>query len=312
MRILVIGAGAVGGYFGGRLAQANRNVTFLVRAKRGEQIKANGLQILSSFGDLTLRPKTVSAQQIDSTYDLIFLGVKSYALAAAIDDFATALGPETMIFPALNGMRHIDLLVKRFGDRAVLGGVCMVASEIDANGCITQLSSIQKLVYGERDGKITPRLEHVHEALSGAGFETAMSQHIVDDMWQKWVQLATLGGLTCLFRGSVGQVATVEGGADLSVAILRECCDIAKACGHPQRDAFIEQQRAELTNAESTATASMYRDLKKGDRVEADTIIGELLRLGNERGLRTPLLQAAYVNLSVYELGQEATKTAAG
>src|ERR1700733_2522182 len=122
MQILIVGAGAVGGYFGGRLAQAGRDVTFLVRPRRAEQINANGLQIRSPYhGDFTVRPKTITAAQIGSPYDIVFVSVKSYALAAAIDDFAPAVGPRTVIIPVLNGMHHMDVLAERFGKRAVLG-----------------------------------------------------------------------------------------------------------------------------------------------------------------------------------------------
>src|ERR1700733_6576805 len=149
MRILVVGAGAVGGYFGARLAQANRDVTFLVRPKRAAEIAEMGLQVLSPHGDLTVHPKTVTADKIDGHFDVILVGVKSYALAAAMHDFAPAVGPETMIFPALNGMRHIDLLIERFGKHPVLGGVCLVATEVDEKRRIKQLAGFQSLIYGE-------------------------------------------------------------------------------------------------------------------------------------------------------------------
>ena len=112
LRILIVGAGAVGGYFGGRLAQAGRDVTFLVRPSRAKQLSRDGLRIISPHGDAVLSPKLISADKIDAPYDIIFLSVKAYALEAAMNDFAAAVGPETMIFPVLNGMRHIDILTK--------------------------------------------------------------------------------------------------------------------------------------------------------------------------------------------------------
>ena len=160
MRILIVGAGAVGGYFGARLAQAGRDVTFLVRPRRAEQIQAQGLRILSpKYGDSTVRPKTITAAQIVSPYDIIFLSVKSYDLAAAIDDFAPAVGPRTVIIPVLNGMHHVDVLTERFGENAVLGGVCYVATEIDSQGRVIQLADFQSFNYGEVDGKKTSRIE---------------------------------------------------------------------------------------------------------------------------------------------------------
>jgi len=309
VQILVIGAGAVGGYFGGRLAEAKRDVTFLVHAKRAEEIKAKGLQIVSPHGDLTLHPKTMTAAQITRPYDVILLGVKSYALASAMNDFAAAVGPETMILPALNGMHHIDLLVARFGEYAVLGGVCLVATEVDGEGRILQLAGFQKLVYGELDGRSTPRLGKLDDTLRGAGFDTVVSSHIVQDMWEKWVQIATLGALTCLLRGNIGEIVSIPGGAGLSRSMLRECSDIAAACGHPPSSAFIEEQTLQLTQS-SQLTSSMYRDLKKGALVEVDTVLGDLLERGEKLGLKNPLLRAAFVNLSIYQQERERARTA--
>jgi 2-dehydropantoate 2-reductase len=310
MQILVIGAGAVGGYFGGRLAEANRDVTFLVHAKRAEEIKAKGLQIVSPHGDLTLHPKTITAGQITRPYDIILLGVKSYALSAAMDDFAPAVGPETMILPVLNGMRHIDLLIARFGKQAVLGGVCLVATEIDPQGRIRQLADFQKLIYGELDGQSTPRLQKLDETLRNAGFDAVVSGHILQDMWEKWVQIASVGVLTCLLRGNVGEIVAIPGGADLSRSVLRECSGIARACGHPPSEAFLDGQTAQLTAQGSPLTSSMYRDLKKGAPVEVDTILGDLLERGRKFGLTPPILQAAFVNLSIYQRTLDRAKTA--
>jgi 2-dehydropantoate 2-reductase len=284
MEILVIGAGAVGGYFGGRLAQANRDVTFLVRAKRAGELKAKGLQIVSPHGDLTLHPKTITARQITRPYDLILFGVKSYALPGAMNDFATAVGPETMILPVLNGMRHMDLLISRFGEHTVLGGVCLVATELDQEGRILQLADFQKLIYGELDGHSTPRLQKLDESLRGAGFDAALSNHILDDMWQKWVQLAALGAITCLLRGNIGEIAAIPGGAALALSALRECSGIAGACGHPQSEDFLARQAKALTAEGSPLASSMYRDLTKGAPVEVDTILGDLLEHGRTHG----------------------------
>ena len=311
MRILVVGAGAVGGYFGGRLAQAGRDVTFLVRAKRAEELKAKGLQIISPYGDLTLRPKTVSASEIAAPYDVILLSVKSYSLASAMDDFGAAVGPETMIVPALNGMRHMDLLAQRFGERAVLGGVCMVASEVDGEGRIRQLTNFQSLVYGEVDGEVTPRVQALDETLRGAGFDASISRDILRDMWRKWVLLATLGALTCLLRGNIGEIASAPGGADLSLEALHECAGIASAHGYSQAEAFLKEQTSKLTAENSQLTSSMYRDLKKGAPVEADTILGDLIDRGRRYGIAMPILRAAYVSLSIYQRGLDRAKTAA-
>src|SRR5580658_1281977 len=313
MRILVVGAGAVGGYFGGRLIQAGRDVTFLVLPKQVEQIRAQGLPILSPMhGDFTARPKVTTAAQIASPYDVIFLSVKSYSLAGAIDDFAPAVGPQTVIIPVLNGMHHMDVLTQRFGEHAVLGGVCFVATEIDSQGRIIQLADFQSLVYGELDGQKTSRIEAVHQVFSGAGFETAISGDILRDMWQKWVWLASVGAITCLLRGNIGEIVAVPGGAELCLSALRECGAIAGACGYPMSETFLAEKSLLLTEPGSKLTSSMYRDLTEQARVEVDTILGDLIERGRKHGVSAPIVQAAFVSLTIYQQGRARGKAVGG
>jgi 2-dehydropantoate 2-reductase len=303
MRILIVGAGAVGGYFGGRLAQAGRDVTFLVRPSRAKQLRQDGLRIISPHGDAVITPKLVTTEELDTPYDLIFLSVKAYALEAAINDFAAAVGPEAMIFPALNGMRHIDFLTKRFGEHAVIGGVCLVASEIDDEGRIVQLADFQKLVYGERNGETTPRLQALDATLQGGGFDARLSTDIMQAMWEKWVQLASLGAITCLMRGTIGQIVAVPGGADLCLKVVDESAAVATACGHKPSEALLAPHAAAITTPGSPLTSSMYRDLRNGAPVEAVHILGDLIARGDAHGVATPLLKAAFVNLRVYQEG---------
>src|SRR6266704_5101481 len=299
MRILIVGVGAVGGYFGGRLTQAGRDVTFLVRPSRAKQLGRDGLRIISPHGDAVLTPKLVSAEEIDTSYDLVFLSVKAYALEAAMNDFAAAVGPETMILPVLNGMRHVDLLTKRFGEYAVIGGVCQVASEIDDAGRIVQLADFQQLVYGERNGDTTPRLQTLDATLQGARFDARLSTDIMQEMWEKWVQLASLGAITCLMRGAIGEIVAAPGGADLSLKVLDESAAIATACGHKPSEALLSRHAGALTAPGSQLTSSMYRDLRKGAPVEADHILGDFIERGTARGIATPLLKAAFIHLPV-------------
>ena len=176
-----------------------------------------------------------------------------------------------------------------------------MASEIDQDGRIRQLTNFQKLIYGELDGRESSRVQELDASLRGAGFETTSSSHIVEDMWQKWVQLASLGAVTCLLRGNIGEIAAVPGGDALARAALKECSDIASACGYPSPAAFLERQTLALTAPDSQLTSSMYRDLRKGAPVEVDSILGDLLERGQKHGLTTPILQAAFVSLSIYQ-----------
>jgi len=301
LRILIVGAGAVGGYFGGRLAQAGRDVTFLVRASRAKQLSQDGLRIISPHGDAVLSPKLISADKIDAPYDIIFLSVKAYALEAAMNDFAVAVGPETIIFPVLNGMRHIDILTKRFGEHAVIGGVCLVAAEIDHEGRIVQLADFQRLVYGERNGESTPRLKALDATLQGAGFDARLSPEIMQAMGEKWVQLASLGAITCLMRGTIGEIVAAPGGAELSIDALNESVAVATACGQKPSEKVLSRHAAAMTAPGSSLTSSMYRDLRNGAPVEADHILGDFIERGSADGVTTPLLKAAFVKLRVYQ-----------
>jgi len=303
MRILIVGAGAVGGYFGARLAEPGHDVTFLVRGGRAEHLRRDGLCVISPHGDVLVTPKLTSAREIDAPYDLVLLGVKAYALEAAMDDFAPAVGPETMILPVLNGMRHLDLLTRRFGEGAVLGGVCLVATEIDSKGRIVQMAEIQQLAYGERNGKVTSRLQSLDATMQGAGFDAHLSTDITQAMWEKWVMLASLGAITCLMRGAIGEIVAVPGRAALSLQALDECAMAAAACGHKTSEAFQSRHAGAMTAPGSRLTSSMYRDLRKGATVEADHIVGDLLWRAVAKGVATPLLNAAVINLRIYLAG---------
>jgi 2-dehydropantoate 2-reductase len=308
MRILVIGAGAVGGYFGGRLVEAGKDITFLVRSRQADAIHKSGLRIVSPHGDATLQPKLILADQLAASYDLIILGVKAYSLAGAIDDFAPAVGPTTIILPLLNGMRHLDLLTRRFGEDSVIGGVCLIAAEVDNEGRIAQLTDIHRLVYGERKQSNSGRMTPLNDALQGANFEARMSENILQEMWEKWVMLASLGAATCLMGGNIGEIEATPGGADLARAILGECSAIATACGYAPGPAFLVRTEKMLTTRGSRLTSSMYRDLSKRAPVEVDQILGDLLERGRKCGVTAPLLEAACVNLRIYQARLDAER----
>jgi 2-dehydropantoate 2-reductase len=298
MRILVVGAGAVGGYFAARLAAAGRDVTILVRPGRKAQLKETGLVVFSPHGDVTVQPKLVLAADLREPYDLVLVSTKAYSLDAAMQDFAPAVGVATAILPLLNGMRHIDALVKRFGEEAVLGGSSRIVADLDAEGRVHQFGPLHDLVFGERNNAITPRIQAIDAALSGCGFPTILAPDVMAAMWMKWVLLSSLAGTTCLLRGSVGEIDAVRYGRETVLAIVDEATAIAAANGYPQQEAFVASHKQRMTDPQSTLTASMFRDLSKHQPVEVEQILGDFL--GRAQGVQTPLLKAAYVQLSVY------------
>ena len=300
MRVLVVGAGATGGYFGGRLAQAGRDVTFLVREGRARTLRERGLRIVGLGEQTVLEPKLVTAGEIEGPYDLVLVTVKESGLIGAVRDMAPAVGPDTLIMPVLNGMRQIDVLTERFGPDAVLGGVAYVMTTIDPAGDILRLAALHRLAYGRRDGAVDPRVEAVHATLSDAGFDTVLSERILPAMWSKWTFIAGLGAVCVLGGGTVGEVAAVPGGKDLAEAVLREAASVAAAAGQPVPDSELDMYRGMLTEDGSDDTSSLFRDLTAGLPVEAEQIFGDLVARAGRLGVDVPLLRGVAVRLQVH------------
>ncbi|MDE1169746.1 MAG: 2-dehydropantoate 2-reductase [Verrucomicrobium sp.] len=306
MKILVLGAGAVGGYFGGRLLQAGRDVTFLVRPRRAEQLARHGLVIQSAVDPRTLsHPPTVLAEWVRAPFDLVLLTCKAYDLDSSIAAIAPAVGPETLILPLLNGMRHLDILSAAFGAERVLGGRCRVSTTLDEQGAIQQLTGVQSIAFGEQGGGLTPRVEKAAEALRTPSFEVVASEAVLQEMWEKWVLLASLASATTLMRASIGEICAAPGGKEMIHGLIDECCAIAQGAGHPPRPPFLQTVRNTLTEAHSSLTASMFRDMEKGAPIEADQIVGDLLVRGGMKGGRFPLLELAYTRLKIYEAARQ-------
>jgi 2-dehydropantoate 2-reductase len=302
MRFLVVGAGATGGYFGGRLLEAGRDVTFLVRPARAERLAAAGLAITSPAGDVAIpRPPTVLAADLRTPFDVVLLSCKAYDLDAAIEAVAPAVGPGTAVVPLLNGMRHLDALDARFGPDRVLGGSCFISARLDDAGRVAHVSDVHRLVFGERAGGRSGRVEAIAAATAGAKFEAAASEDVVLEMWEKWVFLAALAGVTCLARAAVGDVVAA-GGTDLALALLEECRAVAEAAGHPPRAEAMAAAVRRLTHPKSTVAASMLGDVERRGRTEADHVLGDLLRRrgGGAAGDRS-LLRLAYTAVKAAE-----------
>jgi 2-dehydropantoate 2-reductase len=313
MRILVVGAGAIGGYFGGRLIEAGRDVTFLVRQRRAAELATSGLKIKNAAGDLSVpSPPTVRAEELRAHFDLILLSCKAYDLDGAIASFAPAVGPRTAILPLLNGMRHLDVLEARFGRAPVLGGQCYIAATLDEDHAIVHLNNDHELSFGEREGGRSARIDAIAGEMAGVLFKARASEQIIQEMWEKWVFLATLAGSTCLMRASIGDIVGSPGGRDFLLGLFDECRAVAQANRHPPRDAFMERSRAALTAEGSSLTASMLRDIERGAPIEADHIIGDLIRRAGEIGARADhvtLLRVAYAHLKAYEARQRRARS---
>jgi 2-dehydropantoate 2-reductase len=236
VKTLIVGAGAVGGFVGGRLLQAGREADLLVRSRRAEQIQQRGLRIVDGDRSEVIRATPVTADTLKGTYDLVLLSVKADALPAAMEGITPAVGPDTVLVPFLNGMKHLEVLTERFGT-AVLGGALRVVTQLDPNGDIRQYMPGGQIEIGELDGGETRRVNQVAETLTIPGFTVTVAADIIDTMWQKWVMIATVGAVTSLARGTTGDASTVTGGAEFATATLDEAAAVAAAAGHQLSEA---------------------------------------------------------------------------
>ena len=275
-------------------------MTFLVRPARAAQL-ADGLTIISRGQETRVTAKVITTAERAGEFDVILLAVKAYQLGSAIEDSGPYVSRKSMILPVLNGMKHMDILRSRFGSGQVIGGVAKIASTLDERGRILDQADFHDLAYGEWSGERTPRILALLQFMTGAGFEARLSADIERDMWEKWAMLASLAAITCLLDGNIGQVATAPGGIDLVKSLFGEVVAAIDAAWRPLSDPFKAQALSLLTDRDSKLTSSMYRDMKGGYRVEADQIIGDLVRRATEKGIATPLLSATLTRLNVYE-----------
>jgi len=304
MKILVLGAGAVGGYFGGRLSEAGADVTFLVRPKRAAQIAQDGLRIASRFGDARLKVKCVAQEEARPEYDVVMFTAKAYDLASALEAIAPAMADggkaRGHVLPLLNGMAHLQALDARFGRERVLGGVAYIAATLAPDGEIRHLNDFHRIAFGARAPSQRPVCDALAADFARTQLEWKLADTIEQAMWDKWVLLATLAGITCLMRATVGDIVATGSGEKLALALLGECASVAKAEGFPTAEAALANYRGMLTQQGSTFSASMLRDLEAGGPTEGDHILGAMLALAIKHGLAAPLLEAATTHLEAY------------
>jgi 2-dehydropantoate 2-reductase len=300
MKTLIVGAGGTGGYFGGRLAQAGRDVTFLVRDRRAEQL-AGGLRIFGVGGDETIPVRTVTAGQLEGSYDLIIVAVKAGALPVVLEQIAPAVGPETVILPFLNGMAHLQVLNDRFGPAVVLGGIVRVVTTVTADGEIHQMKPIATMTLGPQTGPITERLRQMHQELSVPGYSTTLSEDIVAAMWHKWAFITAAGVITCLMRGPIGAILAAPGGEEFIREVIAETEQVAADAGYPLIAEAHATSVEMLTEPGSVFTSSLYRDVTAGLPHEGEHLLGHFVTTAQELGLSVPLTALALLQLRTHD-----------
>ena len=308
MRILVLGAGGIGGYFGGRLAEAGADVTFLVRPGRAAQLARDGLVVRSPGGDISRAVRCIGADDLagDGRHDAVLQTCKAYDLEAAIAAIAPAVKNGAKVIPMLNGMGHLDRLDAAFGSGAVLGGLCQIAATLTPAGEVRQLNTLNLMIVGPRAPGQDGVTAAFAQAAGPAKFDFRASDDIAQDMWEKFVMLATMGGMTCLMRANVGEIMQADEGEALMLELLAECDGVAGAAGHAARPAFLARARGLLTERGSTFAASMLRDVEGGGATEAAHIIGDMLARARESGIPAPTLRVAWCHLQAHEARRQA------
>lgn len=301
MNVLVVGAGAVGGYFGGRLLEKGVDVTFLVREGRRKQLEKTGLVIESVHGNVSFIPKTILAGEEAGIFDVILFSTKSYHLNTAIEDIRQYVSKDTVIVPLLNGILHVGKLAEEFGDEKVIGGLCFIETTLDSEGRIIQTSSSHELAFGERSGEKSARILQIDDLFSGTKASFRLSDHISRDMWHKYMFISTMSGITTLMRAPVGPIRDSESGRNTITCLQNEIYTIMKRIGAPIVDDIKSIQMKQLDGLGYQMKSSMQRDMEKMSQVEADHLQGYLLKMAQKEQIDTPVLEAIYANLKIYE-----------
>ncbi len=311
MKLLVLGAGGIGGYFGGRLAEAGGDVTFLVRPKRREQLQRDGLRVRSELGDIHRDVKTVDAAELRPDYDLVLLTCKAYDLESAMDAIAPAMDGEAAVVPMLNGLAHFDRLDARFGRQSVMGGTCAINVTLRRDGVVQHAGPLQRLIFGERDRTVSARARAFADVLATTPIDWELSADIEQNLWEKIVFLSALAATTCLFRANVREIIAAPGGLETIERALAANAEIAAREGHAPRPPAIAFARSGLVNPASLWSASMLRDMEAGGPVESDHIVGWMLERARAHGVDDTVLSMALTHLKAYEARRDAGRLTA-
>ena len=301
MHVLVLGAGGIGGYFGGRLVEAGADVTFLVREERAKRLRAEGLVVESPLGDIRTKVRTATSANSIAPVDVVLLSCKAYDLTAALDAIAPAIGNGTAILPLLNGVAHLDTIAMRLPSAALWGGAAHISVTLNPNGGVQHFGELNGIGFGLRQGGEDRRAEELRSLFARTPVKARARSEIVQDMWDKFVFIATLAGMTCLMRASVGTILAVPSGKRLLELMLEECERVAKAEGFEVEAQRFDPYRRNLMQPGSPLTASMLRDMERGGPTEAEHIIGDMAARASRHGIATPLAEIALTHMRTYE-----------
>jgi 2-dehydropantoate 2-reductase len=307
MNITVVGAGATGGYFGGRLAESGLNVTFLVREKRAAQLKANGLVIKSIMGDLTIAEPQIAINSEDiPACDVVLLGLKNYQLAASLPQLKVLVERGAKILPFLNGVEHFEILTKEFGAENVLGGLCRIISTLDSEGNIIHSGKLHQIVFGELDPSNKELCLKLKEALANVNIKATYSEKVWDEVWGKYAFISVFSGVTSAGDLTTDLIYDNEAARNVYRRSLEEMKKLADAVGAVLPEDFVAQNVEGLPKYPKGSTSSMHQDKRKGLPLEVESLQGAAIRLAARNGLEIPTIETLYGLIKPYELGSNA------
>ena len=301
MKLLMLGAGGVGGYFGARLHEVGVDITFLVRPKRAELLRHQGLIVETQYQTIRIEPQLVTKDKLQLNYDLVMLSPKAYDLEDALETLKAVPG-NPLYLPLLNGFDHLKQMDDEFGRERVMGGVAHIAAELTDKGIVRQLNALHRFTFGIRHAGQEPLAAKLAQFADKAAFDSVYSENIEQSLWDKWTFLATLAAMNTLMRANVGVIESMEFGGQATQRMFEECCSIAEKSGFPISEMVRAQSLGILRKENSDFTASMLRDLESGYRTEHEHIIGSMLRRGKQAKLDCPSLQLAYTQMTIREL----------
>lgn len=298
MKILIVGAGGIGGFFGAKMQQAGADITYLLRKQRQQLISDKGLTIETPKGSFTIHPQTVLADQLEPVYDLIILACKAFDLDNSLKSIAKA-SSKGIILPFLNGFTHLEILDREFGKERVMGGVAHIAATISETGSVKQLTELGSLTIGPRTPEQVALCQELFSLCQKTDFDSFYKENIEQALWDKWVFLASLAGMTTICRGSIGEIAATPYGKELSKRMFVECCAIAVSQQYPISEKAQLTSQEILTKEGSPFTASMLRDLLAGKKNEYQHILGDLIGFASNGSIDCPLLKLAFTHMAV-------------
>jgi len=302
MRFLVLGAGALGGYFGGKLLRGGTDVEFLVRPKRAAQLAEHGLVVKTHEGEIRAPVKTLQTGQLTHSYEVILLCCKAYDLDEAIAAVAPAVGTGSAILPVLNGVKHVAALTNHFGGQHVLGGLTAVNAALTPTGDIVQSPlKIDMTAFGELSGELSKRCLAIQQAFAAGGMNASVSDTIMASMWAKFVGFCGIAAIATLCRSRAGAIAAAPASASFIAATIEECSRIAAAEGYPAPAITGDIIRGIFSETDSTYGPSILVDMEGGRHTEGEHTIGDLVERARRHRISTPILVAALCNLQVYE-----------